>query len=220
MGKMELLEVLQQRYATKKFAANKKISENDFDKIKALLRFSPSSINSQPWHFIIADSTKAKERFSLAAHGPYQANESKIKDASHVVLFCAKTDIDTQYLKKVTAQEDMDGRFATEEAKQLAMKVRQFYLDLHKAEPNDVEYWSQNQVYMNWGTVLLGAGLLGIDAVPIEGVDLAWLNNEFKLTEKGLTALGMVALGYRSEDDFNAKLPKSRLPEEEIFTFL
>lgn len=217
---MNILDVLQQRYATKKFAADKKISKGDFDKIKALLRYSPSSINSQPWHFIIADNDSAKTHFSLAAHGPYQANESKIKDASHVVLFCAKTDIDTEYLKKVTDQEDMDGRFATLEAKQQAIQVRQFYLDLHKAEPNDVEYWSQNQVYMNWGTVLLGAGMLGIDAVPIEGVDLAWLNNEFKLIEKGFTALGMLALGYRAEDDFNAKLPKSRLPDDDIFTFL
>jgi nitroreductase/dihydropteridine reductase len=30
----------------------------------------------------------------------------------------------------------------------------------------------------------------------------------------------MVALGYRDAGDFNATLPKSRLPEEEIFTLL
>lgn len=218
---MNLLDVLQKRYATKKFNADKKICEKDFEKIKALLRFSPSSINSQPWHFIIADNETAKERFSLAAQGPYKANESKIKNASHVVLFCAKTNIDSDYLEKITEQENIDGRFATEEAKQQANKIRQFYLDLHNDHAvDDVKYWSQNQVYMNWGTVLLGAGLLGIDAVPIEGVDLAWLNKEFSLQEKDLNALGMVALGYRSKDDFNAKLPKSRLPEEQIFTFL
>jgi nitroreductase/dihydropteridine reductase len=30
----------------------------------------------------------------------------------------------------------------------------------------------------------------------------------------------MVALGYRSSEDFNARLPKSRLPESRIFTEL
>jgi len=30
----------------------------------------------------------------------------------------------------------------------------------------------------------------------------------------------MVGLGYRADDDFKTKLPKSRLAEEEIFTLL
>lgn len=217
---MELLDAIKTRYATKKFDATKKISEADFNTIKTLLRFSPSSINSQPWHFIIAHTESAKNRFAKAAQGMYQANEAKILHASHVVLFCAKTDIDDAYMQLVTEQEDKDGRFPNEENKQLALKVRQFYVGLHQNEFKDVESWSKHQVYMNWGTVLLGAGCLGIDAVPIEGVDLDILNDEFALNEKGLTALGMVALGYRAEDDFNAKLPKSRLPEEVIFTEL
>jgi nitroreductase / dihydropteridine reductase len=29
-----------------------------------------------------------------------------------------------------------------------------------------------------------------------------------------------VSLGYRSDEDFNAALPKSRLPQDEIFTFI
>jgi nitroreductase/dihydropteridine reductase len=35
-----------------------------------------------------------------------------------------------------------------------------------------------------------------------------------------LTSVVLVSLGYRSESDFNAALPKSRLPREEIFTFI
>ena len=46
------------------------------------------------------------------------------------------------------------------------------------------------------------------------------LNKEFNLNEKGLSAVGVVALGYRTDSDFNASLPKSRLDEKELFTFL
>jgi len=66
----------------------------------------------------------------------------------------------------------------------------------------------------------LSAGALGIDAVPIEGVDLDVLNQVFDLLSQGLKAVAVVALGYQAEDDFNAQLPKSRLPEEELFTCL
>jgi hypothetical protein len=37
------------------------------------------------------------------------------------------------------------------------------------------------------------------------------------LREKGLTSVVLVSLGYRSESDFNAALPKSRLPRDFSF---
>ena len=67
---------------------------------------------------------------------------------------------------------------------------------------------------------LLGAAALEIDATPIEGFDRAALDEELGLRQRGLTAVVLAALGYRSADDFNADLPKSRLPAEEIFEFL
>lgn len=76
----------------------------------------------------------------------------------------------------------------------------------------------EKQVYLNIGNFLLGVATLGIDAVPMEGIDMKALDEEFGLREKGYTAVVMVGLGYRSESDFNANLPKSRLPKEEIFT--
>ncbi len=35
-----------------------------------------------------------------------------------------------------------------------------------------------------------------------------------------MTSVVLVALGYRSQDDFNAKLPKSRLPIAEVISEL
>ncbi|MBO1925960.1 oxygen-insensitive NAD(P)H nitroreductase [Thiomicrorhabdus sp. 6S2-11] len=217
---MNIVEIAKNRYATKKFAADKIISCSDFEQIKQLLRFSPSSINSQPWHFIIADNQAGKARIAKGAQTPYNANEPKIMDASHVILFCAKTEISDDYLLKVTEQEAQDGRFANLEGKEMAMKVRRFYADLHRKDWDDVECWTQKQVYLNIGTILLGAGALRIDAVPIEGVDLDKLDQEFSLLEKGLKAVAVVALGYHAEDDFNATLPKSRFAENDVITVL
>lgn len=44
------------------------------------------------------------------------------------------------------------------------------------------------------------------------------LLEEFSLREKSYTSLVVVPLGYHAEEDFNAKLPKSRLPYSEILT--
>ncbi|PLA74294.1 oxygen-insensitive NAD(P)H nitroreductase [Hydrogenovibrio sp. SC-1] len=217
---MNLETILKRRYATKKFDANQRLTDEQFKQVKSLLRLSPSSINSQPWHFVIADSEAGKARIAKGAEGAYASNQPKILDASHVVLFCAKTDISDAYLQKVTDQEDQDGRFPQSEAKAMALKIRGFYTDLHRKEWDDVACWTQKQVYLNIGNLLLGAGLIGVDAVPIEGVDLEVLNQEFDLSEQGLAAVAVVALGFHAEDDFNAQLPKSRFDEQELFTLL
>lgn len=217
---MSLIEAVQQRYATKKFDPSKRITDELFEQVKALLRFSASSVNSQPWHFVIASTAEAKKRMTKGTQGVFSANEPKVLDASHVILFCSKTDMSDAYLDHLLENEDRDGRFANSEGKELAKKVRAFYADIHRVDLHDTQCWMEKQVYLNLGTVLLGAGVLGIDAVPIEGFDMRALNEEFALLEQGYTAVAMVALGYRHKEDFNASLPKSRLDEAEIFTLL
>jgi len=54
----------------------------------------------------------------------------------------------------------------------------------------------------------------------MEGFDQRALDLSLGLREKEFTSVVLVSLGYRSEGDFNAALPKSRLPREEIFTFI
>lgn len=89
---------------------------------------------------------------------------------------------------------------------------------MHKYELKDAQHWMEKQVYLALGTLMLGASVLDIDACPIEGFDATTLNQVLGLREKGLCASVVVALGYRSEEDFNAKLPKSRLAQDVIFT--
>jgi nitroreductase/dihydropteridine reductase len=68
--------------------------------------------------------------------------------------------------------------------------------------------------------LLLGASALEIDACPIEGFEPGILDEELGLRAKGLTSVVIAALGYRSTEDFNAKLAKSRLPAEQVITRL
>ncbi len=217
---MNISEIAKKRYSTKVFDPARRIPAEDFEQIRDLLRYSPSSVNSQPWHFLIAETPAARKRMSKGTQCVFRFNESKVTDASHVILFCVKTDIGDDHLTRLTAQEDQDGRYADESVKDTMHQKRAGYANLHRKELNDARHWMEKQVYLNLGTVLLGAGALGIDAVPMEGIDTRALDEEFALREKGLSALALVSLGYRSDSDANADLPKSRLPEDDIFTHL
>jgi len=139
------------------------------------------------------------------------------------VVFSSRRDIEEDYLLRVLEQEELDGRF---KADPIAFKERMhggrnMFIDLHKNEFNDVEHWMQKQVYLNLGAFLLGVSTLGIDATPMEGIDAKVLDQEFGLADKGFESFAIVTLGYSDvENDFNASLPKSRLPYEAILTEL
>ncbi|WP_313573634.1 oxygen-insensitive NAD(P)H nitroreductase [Pseudescherichia sp.] len=215
---MDIVSIALQRYSTKAFDASKKLTAEEAEKIKTLLRYSPSSTNSQPWHFIVASTEEGKARVAKSAAGGYVFNERKMLDASHVVVFCAKTAMDDAWLEKVVDQEDADGRFATPEAKAANHKGRTFFADLHRKDRQDDHEWMARQVYLNVGNFLLGVGAMGLDAVPIEGFDADVLDAEFGLKEKGFTSLVVVPVGHHSVEDFNKALPKSRLPEATVVT--
>lgn len=217
---MNLIDILNKRYSAKEFDPTKTISDEDFKQVKALLRLSPSSANTQPWHFIITNTQEGKERISKSTEGFYIFNKSKVLDASHVIVFCARTDTSEEYMKKILHQEDKDGRFAKPEFKDQMHGARMAFANFHRYDFKDLQHWIEKQVYLNMGSLLLGVAALGIDAVPMEGIDTKALDEEFGLRQQGYTAVAVVSLGYRKESDFNAALPKSRLSEKEVFTEL
>lgn len=217
---MDTLVTAKTRYATKAYNAEKKIPQAQFDKLLEILRFSPSSVNIQPWHFLVAESDQAKQRIASALTGNYVYNAAKVLHSSHTLVFCTRTDISAEYLEQLLQQDDTSGRFKDEAAKQGQRDTRHGYVEFYRNELKNLSSWMENQTYLALGQLLFAAGLEGIDATPMEGFDRDTLNKEFKLTEKGLKASVIVALGYRSDSDFNAKLPKSRLPDQVIFTRL
>ncbi len=215
---MNLDTLLRTRYTCKKFNPNKKIAAQDFATIKNLLQMAASSTNLQPWHFVIADTEAGKARFMKATQGFYSFNNEKVANASHVVAFCAKINVDETHMQQVEAQEAQDGRFKDEAFAQQVRQTRRLFSDMHRYDWKDLQHWLEKQVYLNIGSFLLGVAALGIDATPIEGFDLKAFDQEFGLRDKGLTAVCLVALGYRADDDPNAALPKSRLQQKDIIT--
>lgn len=214
---MDLIELLKHRYTAKAYDAGRKLPQDVVAQLLAALRFSPSSVNAQPWHFIVADDEAGKARVARGAAGPFAYNAPKILNASHVVVLCARDTLPPEHLQAVLDQEQEDGRFAGEEAREGQRKTRGGYVALHE-QAGDLPVWTQKQVYIALGFLLLAAGALGVDATPMEGFDGAALDEAFGLADKGLSPAVIVALGYHAETDFNAKLPKSRLAESVVFS--
>lgn len=217
---MDLLNVSKTRYTTKAYDPTQKIPASQFERLLEILRLTPSSINIQPWHFFVADNDAAKQRIAKSLVGKYAYNAPKVLDSSHTILFCTHADITDQHLEALITQDDKSGRFKDETAKQGQKDTRSGYINYYRNEKGDIQRWAENQTFIALGQLLLAAGIEGLDATPIGGFDEEIITEELKLSEQGLVPSVILTLGFRSEHDFNAKLPKSRLDQDRIFTHL
>lgn len=215
---MNIAEIASTRHTCKAFDASRRIDAALIDQLRTLLRFAPSSVNSQPWHFIIASSESGKASIADTLKTNFAYNEPKVRNASHVVVLCARRELDDAHLASILAQEEKDGRFATPDARTGQQNTRNFYAALHRDQLQDAPVWMDKQVYLALGSVMFGAASLGLDACPMEGIDCAALDQALGLEEKGLRSVVLLALGYRSAQDFNAALPKSRLPAAQVIS--
>lgn len=206
------------RYAAKAYDPTRKIPAPLVEQLRTLLRLSPSSVNSQPWHFVVAATDEGKARIAKATHGPYAYNAPKILNASHVFALCTRHTPADAHFDTLIEQEARDGRYPNPQDRQTRRQTLLGYVDTHRYTQRDAQPWMEKQTYLALGMLLLGAAALELDATPIEGFDNAVLDRELDLPAQGFVSTVLVPVGYHSTDDFNANLPKSRLPVEALFT--
>lgn len=217
---MDLTSALQWRHTAKAYDASRRIPQDKIDTLLNVLRMGPSSVNSQPWHFVVASDEAGRARMAKATGPGFTYNEPKVTQASHVIALCIRNDLDDEYLKAVLEKEVQDGRFTGDGAREGQDKSRRGYVNIHRYDRRDLPQWSEKQLYLALGALLLAAATLEIDATPMEGIDARALDLELGLREKGFSTVVLVSLGYHGEQDFNADLPKSPLSAEDVFTFL
>jgi nitroreductase len=81
-----LLQALQWRYATKAFDPNRKIPAATWAALENALVLSASSFGLQPYPFIVVTDPAVRARLL-----PHAWNQRQVMDASHFVVFAART---------------------------------------------------------------------------------------------------------------------------------
>ena len=197
---MNFLELAQQRYTTKKYNPTQKITNEEIETLKQILQLSPSSINSQPWHFTFVADQEQKSKLAAVSY----FNEERINQASHLVVFSVIDDI--ALLEKQIKQHLPQGAINY---------YKQFMQP--QAEEN-IKSWLQHQVYLSLGFFLSACAAMHIDSTPMEGIETH--SYDTILQHNGYKTLFAVALGHRDNNDNNQpeKMPKSRLSINNIIT--
>ena len=214
-----IIEDLSKRYTTKHYDASKRIPAAELGVIYEALRWSASSINSQPWKFVVIESEEAKQRFHDTFANKFQFNQKHAKAASHIILFAHKTHYNRDDYAQVVDQGIADGRTTPEQREQAFGAFA--FAELNTDEQGNTAAWTKAQTYLALGNTMHTLARLGIDSTPMEGVDPELIGELFADELAGYQCDVALAMGYRSEEeDYNAPLPKSRLSREQVITVL
>ena len=96
-----------------------------------------------------------------------------------------------------------------------------FFAELNMDEKGNNETWTRPQTYIALGNALHTLARLRIDSTTMEGFDSELVSKEFAQELEGYRCEVAVAIGYRDvQEDYNAKLPKSRRRPESVFLHL
>ena len=205
----QLLNALNWRYATKVFDPNKKIPADVWQTLERALVLSPSSYGLQPYRFLVI-SDPAKR----AALLPHSWNQKQVVDASHFVVFTARTRMTEADVDKLIAR--------TTDVRKIPAESLNFYRDMMLGDlvkgPRSrmAHEWAARQAYIALGNLMTCAAVLGVDACPMEGFVPSEYDRVLGLENSGYATVVCCALGYRAANDKYASLPKVRFELQEL----
>ncbi len=198
---MSFKDIVMGRYATKKFDG-KKIEQKKVDELLEIIRYAASSFGLQPWKIKVVADMETKEKLA-----PASWNQPQITTCSHLLVFCANTDIDSlidnyeKYMKKSGAPEDaIKGYIGT---------MRGWAQGLDDAKRLS---WSQRQTYLALGNAINGAKASGFDSCPMEGFSPEEYAKILHLP-KNIVPTALCPIGFAAD----TPRPKLRFAKEEIF---
>ncbi len=196
------IDILNWRYATKKFDNTKIVSEDKIAILKHAFNLTATSYGLQPIKLVIIKNKKIQQ--SLV---PYSFNQNQVAQASHLFIICIENTVSANnveaYFDKVKKV-----RGTSEE---ILQPYKKMMLDSFENQEEDkTTEWSKQQAYIALGNLMTVCAFEEIDSCPMEGFVPDGYDELLGLNEKGLSSVLVLPVGYRADDDMFADFKKVR----------
>ncbi len=207
-----MLDALKWRYATKKFDATKKLSNDQMNVLKESIRLSATSYGLMGFKVLIVKDEETRKKLQPAAW-----NQSQIVDADSVFVFCVPTNY---------SPEDVNAHVQlTADTRGMNFEDLKGYADFMNSKifslsNNDIQTWLAKQVYIALGNFMAAAGDIKVDTCPMEGFERSAFDDILGLKEKNLTSVVVATAGFRHEEDQTQHYAKVRKSTENLFELI
>jgi len=208
---MNLIDILNWRYATKKMDPTRAVPPDKVDLVIEAARLAPTSSGLQPFEIVAVTNREVRERIREIAWG-----QAQVTDCSHLLVFAARGNYTAERIDRMFDYANEVRGFPNEGWE----NYRQQLLASYPNRPAEVNFQhAARQTYIALGTALVSAAAEEVDATPMEGFDPDKLDDILGLRLRGLRSVVMLPLGYREvAGDWLVNLKKVRRPRAQFVT--
>ncbi|MCX8074372.1 MAG: NAD(P)H-dependent oxidoreductase [Clostridia bacterium] len=198
--KKQILDACYFRHACKEFDPKRKISDNDFNFILEVGRFSPSSFGLEPWQFLIIQNEDVRKKIEPYCPGSH----NQFENVSHLVIILARKKVDmiygSNYIKNLLREFK---NYKDEWIEQFMHAYEGFQKGSFNLVESDraIFDWSCKQTYIPLANMMSAAAQLEIDSCPMEGFDrkkLEKILSDENIIDSNIFGVScLVSFGYR-----------------------
>lgn len=206
---MELLDVLQWRYATKKMDPARAVPQDKVDRIVEAARLAPTSSGLQPFEIVVVTSADVRARIREVAW-----NQAQVTEGSHLLVFAAWDDYTAERINAMFDYTNEVRGFRNEGWE----NYRNMLLGSYPQRGAEVNFQhAARQAYIGFGAAIIAAAAEQVDSTPMEGFQPEAVDEILGLRARGLRSVLLLPLGYRQpEGDWLVNLEKVRRPRDQF----
>ncbi|WP_214762252.1 nitroreductase family protein [Exiguobacterium sp. s146] len=200
-------DVMLGRKSIRVYDENVKISQLEMLQMIEEATTAPSSVNMQPWRFVVVESPEAKETLKPLIRFNVRQNDTS---AAMVLIF---GDMECYELgEEIYDQAVAEGKMPQEVRDQQLAAILPYYKNLSKQEMNDIVKIDSSLAAMQF---MLVARAHGYDTNPIGGFEKDQLAEAFGLDQDRYVPVMILSVGKAAEEGYQS----IRLDAETITSF-
>ncbi|MCM3173340.1 MULTISPECIES: nitroreductase family protein [Paenibacillus] len=200
-------EITYGRRSVKLYDPEVKISREEMTEILAEASRAPSSVNMQPWRFLVVDTPEGKEKLAPLA----KFNQNQVLTSAAVIgVFIDMNNV--EHLEEIFSKAVEHG-FMPQDVKDQQVKfVKPYYDNMPAAALRDVNLIDAGLASMQ---LMLAARAHGYDTNPIGGYEKDQIAETFGMDKERYQPVMLISIGKSAKEGH----PSYRLPVDTITTW-
>ncbi|MFP7168894.1 nitroreductase family protein [Terribacillus sp. 7520-G] len=202
--KEAFLQIVQDRRSIRLYDEEVKISKEEMTEILTAATKAPSSVNLQPWRFVVIETPEAKAKLAPLA----RFNQQQVKTSAAVIaVFADMNNLD--YLEEIYGKAVEHGMMPQEVKDQQVISIRNLLSGITEQQNRETILIDGGLVSMQ---IMLTAKAYGYDTNPIGGFEKDQIAEAFDLDKNRYVPVMLISIGKAADAGYKSY----RMPVEQI----
>ncbi|MCP8971312.1 nitroreductase family protein [Ectobacillus ponti] len=197
-------QIVKGRRSIKNYDPSVKISREEMEQILSLATLAPSSVNMQPWRFLVIESPEAKAKLAPLA----KFNQTQVATSSAVIAVFGDLE-NFENAEEIYGAAVEKGFMPVEVKERILSSFSGYFHTVSREDMKDVVLIDGGLVSMQ---LMLAARSYGYDTNPIGGYDKDQIAEAFGLDKDRYVPVMLISIGKAADEGY----PSVRLPIDKV----